>query len=206
MTKRVCVLASGGVDSAVLVAEMLRGGREVHPLYVRSGLYWEEAELEGLRRYLRALRHPRLRALAVVEAPVRALWGRHWGLNGRGAPAAGSPWKNVFLPGRNLILLSQAGVFCGLRGIPLIAHGVLKGNPFADASPDFRRAMERAFRTGLGANIRIVAPFTRLTKAQVVRRVPGLPLHLTFSCLRPSRERPCGLCSKCEERSEVLGT
>ena len=39
-----------------LVAERLRRGWEVHPLYVRSGFIWEKAELHWLRRLLRALR------------------------------------------------------------------------------------------------------------------------------------------------------
>ena len=38
---RVAVLASGGVDSAILVADLARDGRIVQPLYVRFGLAWE---------------------------------------------------------------------------------------------------------------------------------------------------------------------
>ena len=53
----ICVLASGGLDSAVLVATLARR-RRVHPLYVRSGLNWEWAERALLARFLAA--HPRV--------------------------------------------------------------------------------------------------------------------------------------------------
>ena len=46
------VLASGGVDSAVLVADQARQGRIVHPIYVRFGLAWEATEEAHLRRFL----------------------------------------------------------------------------------------------------------------------------------------------------------
>src|SRR5947209_1697567 len=39
------VLVSGGLDSAVLLAESARERPSVFPLYVRFGLLWEEAEL-----------------------------------------------------------------------------------------------------------------------------------------------------------------
>ncbi len=203
---KVCVLASGGVDSAMLLAERLDRGDEVFPLYVRCGFRWERAELLWLRRLLGALSgRGRLRALTVAEAPERPLLAsRHWGLDGRGVPPAQSPWESVYLPGRNLILLSEAGVFCAARGIDRIDQAILKGNPFKDATPRFRRAMEAALREGLGARIRIEAPYANLTKEQALRRASGVPLEKTFSCLSPKGFRHCGRCSKCEERDLVL--
>ena len=58
-TDDVAVLASGGLDSAILVAELLRQGRAVHPIYVRFGLAWEPTEEAHLRRFLDTLRVPR---------------------------------------------------------------------------------------------------------------------------------------------------
>ena len=202
---RVCVLVSGGVDSSILVADLLAQGREVHPLYVRCGYRWERAELAWLKRLLRRLASPRLRPLAIVHQPMRRIiGGAHWSLGAKGVPAAGSAWESVHLPGRNLLLFSEAAVFCRLRGIGVVAQAVLKGNPFSDATPRFRRLMEGAIRCALGAPIRLEAPYSRLTKKQVLRRAPGFPLSLTFSCLRPKGSGHCGRCSKCEERQWVL--
>ena len=53
--RRVAVLASGGVDSAVLVADRSYRGEVVQPIYIRFGLAWEVAEEEHLRRFLDSL-------------------------------------------------------------------------------------------------------------------------------------------------------
>ncbi len=198
---RVCVLVSGGIDSSVLMAEMLRRGYEVSPLYVRSGFIWERAELVWLKRLLRALRCPLLHPLTVIEVPMAPILGGHWSLSGRGVPATGSAWDSVYLPGRNLILLSQAAVFCAQRGIGLVALGVLKGNPFRDARLSFLAVMGKAASSALGARLRIIAPYRRLSKKAVLKRVPGFPIELAFSCLKPKGLRHCGVCNKCEERS-----
>lgn len=195
-----CVLASGGFDSSVLVADLLRQGRPVQPVFVRSGFIWEDAEENCLRRLLGVLRGPGLRRLAVLEAPMGTVLAGHWSMTGRGVPSAAAPWDSVFLPGRNLILLSLAGVYCRARKISTAALGVLKGNPFSDATPDFVGKLEHALALGLGGRVRLRLPYRGLTKAQVARRVPGFPAHLTFSCLRPRGARPCGRCGKCSER------
>lgn len=203
--KRVCVLASGGVDSGVLLGERLSRGDEVFPLYVRCGLRWEAAELLWLRRYLRALarmRLPgRLRPLTVASAPVAPLLQGHWSLRGRGVPSASASWDSVYLPGRNLLLLTQAGIFCATRRIPAATMAVLKGNPFLDATPAFRRRMEAVLVAAVGRRVRIEAPFSGFSKARALKHVPGLPLHLTISCLQPVRRASCGRCSKCAERA-----
>ncbi len=54
----VAVLASGGLDSAILVAELLRQDRLVHPIYLRFGLAWEPTEEAHLRRFLDTLTNP----------------------------------------------------------------------------------------------------------------------------------------------------
>src|SRR5262245_43368462 len=104
----VAVLVSGGLDSAILLAEMLRQREVVHPLYVQFGLYWEAEELRHLRRFLGAVRRPSLRSLHVLDLPVRDLYGDHWSMTGHGVPDALSPDDAVFLPGRNVLLLAKA--------------------------------------------------------------------------------------------------
>ena len=202
--RRVCVLASGGFDSAVLIADFLAQGYEVHPLYVRSGFYWERVEMVWLKRLLKVLACRRLKPLIVARSPVSPFLKSHWSLDGRGVPAASAAWDSVYLPGRNLLLLGQAALFCSLRGIPLLAQGLLKNNPFGDATPRFRRLMERTINAGLDKKIKLAAPYAKLSKDQVLRRVEGFPFELTFSCLKPRGLRHCGRCSKCFERERCL--
>ena len=206
--RKVCVLASGGFDSAALIADYLDRGYEVHPFYARSGFYWEKAELHWLKRFLRALKGRRLKPLVVADVPMRWLMSSHWSMSGTGVPSSRAAWDSVYLPGRNLLLLSQAGVYAATHGVPLVALGVLKGNPFADSRPRFLKDMESAINDALRSRLRVEAPYTRLSKAQVADRMRRLskrfPLELTFSCLHPRGLKPCGRCSKCGETRAKL--
>src|SRR4051794_31802891 len=111
------VLVSGGLDSAVLLGEALQSRTFVHPLYIRCGLFWEAVELDHLRRFLAAVDGPALRPLHVLEMPVGDLYPAHWSLTGEGAPGADTPDEAVFLPGRNVLLLSKAMLWCHLHNV-----------------------------------------------------------------------------------------
>ena len=122
------VLTSGGLDSAVLVADLREQGYVVQPIYVRFGLAWEPVEEARLRRFLHSLPSgPGLQPLVVLEQPVADLYGVHWSVSGRNVPDAASPDAAVYLPGRNLLLLAKASVWCALNGVRAIALGTLKG-------------------------------------------------------------------------------
>jgi 7-cyano-7-deazaguanine synthase len=183
----------------------LRAYPVVQPLYVRAGLRWEAAEVRTLKRLLAALRSPRLRPLAVIDVPTSDLYGVHWSTSGRGVPDYDAGDASVYLPGRNIALFSKTATFCALRGLGVIVSGILSANPFPDGSPSFFRAMERALSLGLGAPVRIRAPYRRLTKDRLIRRGRALPLHRTLSCIAPARgDRHCGRCCKCAERIEAF--
>jgi len=201
------VLASGGLDSAVLLGTLARR-REVHPLYVRSGFVWEHAEHVLLGRFLQALRRRpgyRLAPLVQVELPAAPLYGRtHWSVSGRGVPGARAALASNYLPGRNLLLGAVAAVHCAGAGIPEIALALLADNPFPDATPGFLAALGRVGSRALGRRIAVRAPFRTLAKEAVIRRGRALPLGLTLSCASPQRLRHCGRCTKCAERRRAF--
>src|SRR5437763_384604 len=131
------ILISGGLDSAILLGESLRTRTAVHPLYVRQGLFWESVELRFLQRFLDALRGPALRPLHVLELPTADLYGSHWSITGESVPDAASAGAAVFLPGRNVLLLAKAILWCHLHQVPAVALAPLETNPFPDATPAF---------------------------------------------------------------------
>jgi 7-cyano-7-deazaguanine synthase len=198
------VLVSAGLDSAILLAEALDHHPRVHPLYVRSGLHWETAELRHLRRFLGALERPALAPLQVLDVPVGDLYASHWSLTGDKIPDADSLDDAVFLPGRNVLLLSKAILWCHLQRVPAVALGVLHSNPFPDATPAFFTALQRVVNEAVGGAVEVRTPYAGLTKAQVLRRRPGLPLDLTFSCMDPADDTHCGRCNKCSERRRAF--
>ncbi len=201
----VCVLVSGGLDSCVLVAEMGRTRREVHPVFIRQGLRWEETEIHWLRRFLEALRAEPLnlrsiREITLLDLPAGDLYGEHWSTTGENVPGAETEDAAVYLPGRNVLLLAKTAVFCAMRGIPEIALGILGQNPFPDATPEFFSKMEETLSTALNAPIRLTRPFAGQSKKAVTEMGRGLPLELSFSCIDPEGMDHCGVCNKCDER------
>lgn len=200
------VLLSGGLDSAVLVAHQAREG-VVQPIYVASGFAWEPAERRALGRLLAAPLFQRgVRALAALAVDMRDVYpSTHWAVRGD-PPAYDTPDEDVYLEGRNIVLLSKAAVFCARHGIGRVAIGPLAGNPFPDATPEFFAAIGRALSLGLDRELAVVAPFAGLHKADVVRlgAALGVPFELTLSCMNPSGEAHCGRCSKCRERRDAF--
>jgi 7-cyano-7-deazaguanine synthase len=178
-----------------MLAELAKRYRRVYPVFIRQGLAWEAAELRLLRRFLRATHAA---PLTVLDLPASDLYGRHWSTTGRRVPGAKTRDEAVCLPGRNLMLLSKAAVFCALHKIPVIAVGSLGHNPFPDATPKFFRDFARV------SGVEVIAPFRALAKEEVIRRGRSLPLHLTFSCLAPQHGRHCGRCNKCAERRRAF--
>jgi 7-cyano-7-deazaguanine synthase len=194
------VLASGGLDSSILVAQLLRQGRHVRPFYVRSGLYWETEELSGLQAFLGSLATPRLEKLVVLDLPLVDLYGHHWSIDGRNAPDAQSADDAVYLPGRNALLLLKPAIWCAMHGIGELALAVLASNPFADATDGFFVQFEEAIHRATGSRIRFARPFANLDKKDVLGLGQGLSLELTFSCIAPVNGLHCGRCNKCAER------
>jgi 7-cyano-7-deazaguanine synthase len=200
------MMLSGGLDSSILLGHLLVEGYRVRPFYVRSGLFWEEAELSAAGRFLGRTRERFAAAgpLVVLDLPLADLYDGHWSLTGMSAPDAASSDDAVYLPGRNALLLLKASLWCQLHGIGQLAIGVLGTNPFADATAGFFNAFEAVVNQCSSSRLTIVRPLAGLTKCQVMERGRGLPLELTFSCIAPVSGMHCGCCNKCAERQAAF--
>ena len=215
---RTAVLCSAGLDSAVLLAselhaataaagEVMGGKAHVQPVYVRSGLAWEAEERRLAERLIAAPPFAgRVAPPATLDCPVTDTYRPgHWALAGE-PPGYATADEEVYLVGRNVLLLAKVAAWCAVNRIGRIALGPLAGNPFPDATPEFFAAMERALSLGLDHALRIVTPFRHLSKAAVIVRGRELdvPFELTLSCMSPVDGRHCGRCSKCRERLEAF--
>ncbi len=198
------ILISGGLDSAILLGDELRREGSVFPLYIRCGLAWEHVELDYLRRYLAALARPALQPLTILDQPVADIYGSHWSITGAQVPSATDPDEMVFLPGRNVLLLSKAMMWCHLHRVPSIALGSLQTNPFPDATPAFFAALQNVVNQAITGNVQIALPFASMKKSAVMRLGKGLPLEHSFSCIQPTSGLHSGRCNKCAERIEAF--
>jgi 7-cyano-7-deazaguanine synthase len=205
MRPQTAVLLSAGLDSAVLAAAEARTSR-VHPIYVSTGLAWEDEELAALERLMATAPYRELEPVAKLTFTVRDLYApTHWALRGE-PPAFDTPDEDVYLTGRNVILLSKAGIYCAQQRIGRLAIGPLAGNPFPDATPEFFATMARALSLGLAHDLAIHTPFAAMDKSEVIALGVelGVPLELTLSCMNPRNGLHCGLCSKCRERRDAF--
>jgi len=208
---RTAVLFSGGLDSAVLLARELEGHeaqRGTQPIHIRAGLAWEDAEARAIERLLEKPPFAgRVAPIITITSDMRDVYPpTHWAVTGQ-PPAYDTPDEDVYLPGRNVILLGKAAVLCAAAGLSRIVIGTLAHNPFPDATPEFRAAIARALSLGLAHEIGVDAPYAALEKAEVVRRgaALGVPFELTLSCMNPQPgPRHCGACSKCRERHDAF--
>jgi 7-cyano-7-deazaguanine synthase len=198
------VLASGGLDSAILVSHLVDQGERAQPFYVDSGLHWQRAELAGLKRYLAATAGARLAPLVVLQLPLEDLYAGHWSLRGDRTPDASTPDEAVYLPGRNLLLAIKPALWCQMHGIGRLALGVLASNPFDDASDAFFSSLENVLARLGQPPLKIVRPFGKLHKREVMQQGRNYPLELTFSCIAPVGDLHCGRCNKCAERKKAF--
>jgi 7-cyano-7-deazaguanine synthase len=200
----VSVLASGGLDSCILVSNLLSQGLVVWPIYVQSGLVWQADELRYLRRYLQRIRGPSLRDLVLLELPLADLYDGHWSVTGDSAPGESTPDDAVYLPGRNILLTIKPALWCEQRGIGELALATLQSNPFDDASDEFFQAYQAALERGGAKTVKIVRPFGTLEKRNVMQLGRDCPLEETFSCIAPVGGLHCGRCNKCAERKAAF--
>ena len=115
--------------------------------------------------------------------------------------------KSTVVPFRNGIMLAVA---CGLaesRGLTrvLIANHGGDHTIYPDCRPEFIDAMSAAMSAGTDTNVRIFAPYTLITKADIARigKALGIDYSETWSCHKGGVVH-CGKCGTCVERREAL--
>lgn len=115
--------------------------------------------------------------------------------------------RSTVVPFRNGIMLSVA---CGLaesRGLKRVLMANHGGDHaiYPDCRPGFVQAMGSAMREGTYDGVELCAPYTDLSKADIVRRgsEQGVDFSRTYSCYRGGKHH-CGRCGTCTERREAF--
>ncbi|WP_455101727.1 7-cyano-7-deazaguanine synthase QueC [Prevotella denticola] len=115
--------------------------------------------------------------------------------------------KSTVVPFRNGIMLAIATGIAeshGLKRVYIANHGG-DHTIYPDCRPDFIQAMDGAATAGTFVNVRIEAPYTNITKADIVRSgtALGVDYSKTWSCYKGS-DVHCGKCGTCVERKEAF--
>ena len=115
--------------------------------------------------------------------------------------------SSTVVPFRNGIMLSILAGLAESRDLQqvLIANHFGDHAIYPDCRESFVKPMGEAITAGTSNGVKLVAPYTKLTKAEIVARGTrlGVPYSKTYSCYQGG-ERHCGRCGTCRERHEAF--
>ena len=111
------------------------------------------------------------------------------------------------VPFRNGIMLAIAAGMAESEGLQRVMMANHSGDHsiYPDCRPAFVDAMNAAINAGTYNDVTLNAPYTHLTKADIVRRgvALGVDYSHTWSCYKGG-DHPCGVCGTCVERREAF--
>ena len=205
-------MVSGGLDSSVMAHLLHAQGHALHAVsfdygqrhrreldFARAmaadlGAPWELVDLQaaGVTRFLSGS--------ALTDAAVEVPEGHY----------ADESMRATVVPNRNAMMLAIACCLAGSSRAGAVALAVHGGDHpiYPDCRPEFVgafEAMERLAMAGMADDLRILAPFVEMNKADIVKVGAGLgvPFERTWSCYN-GRELHCGRCGTCYERREAF--
>ena len=115
--------------------------------------------------------------------------------------------RSTVVPFRNGIMLAIAAGLAESRGLKhvMIANHGGDHAIYPDCRPGFIAAMDRAIEEGTYTGTTILAPYTNISKGEIVKRGISLGVDYahTYSCYKGG-EKPCGACGTCVERREAF--
>ena len=201
------VLFSGGLDSTVLVQQLIHDQASVRLLSINYGQRHKK-ELSHSSRIATSMNLPHrildlpdlaelLSGSSLTDSSVELPEGHY----------AEESMKSTVVPNRNMILLAMAAGYALSIDFDTVAYAAHAGDHtiYPDCRPVFADAMQNALQLADWKDLRLHRPFVNLTKAELVRigAKLGAPLHLTWSCYAGD-ESHCGKCGTCVERKEAF--
>lgn len=210
---------SGGLDSTILLYDLLAGGHKVFALSIDYGSRHGVRELEAAsaiaadakQRYVVNFRHE-----TIDLASLRGILGASSLMD----PNAKIPHghytdvsqRSTVVPNRNMILLAIAVGWAQSLRAELVAYAAHYGDRaiYPDCRDDFVAKMRSAVYASTENAVRISAPFLNMMKHDIVKLTHRLaragvsvPLAKTWSCYEGGL-RHCGKCGTCVERREAF--
>lgn len=194
----IVTLVSGGVDSTVMSLLAHEEGLQIHPLFVDYGQRAVREEWRTCRSLFKRYRLPAPRKLNLSG------FGKlvSTGLTSKKFDVV----AQVFLPGRNLLLLLVGGAYAAHIGAHEVAIGLLdeRQRLFEDQSRNFLERAESILRTATAAPITVRAPLIEFSKRDVLELARRKGVSGAYSC-HAGTKRPCGKCLSCRERQNAEG-
>ena len=190
-------LLSGGLDSTVLLYELLDQGHKAHCILYDYGQ-----------------RH--IKELGFAEATCAKLGVTHdkivlpSQLFERSALTTGSDslvGQPTIVPNRNMVLIAMAASYALSHGCTAVSCAVNRDDAgvYPDCRDEFIKNLNFALRSCHTRRMEVYVPFIVRTKAEVVQigwRL-NVPMEETWSCYAGGDE-PCGQCGACQVRLKAI--
>jgi len=181
---RTLLLLSGGLDSSVILADLIDQGREVETLTFNYN-QTHVVEVDRAKAIAEYYGVPHL------VIPIKI-------------PMINKVFSDVsiaFVPARNLIFLSIALNRAINLGFDCISMGVNQTDEqgFPDCSSAFISSFQKTADQTSPCSIKIETPLIKMEKHEIVRKGYdlGLDFSTTHTCYSPQNGLPCGLCESC---------
>ena len=207
--KKAVVLLSGGLDSATTLAVARRDGFSCYALSFAYGQR-HAVELKAAERVAAALGAVEHKT---VNLDLSAIGGS--ALTDSRIAVPDHPSEGIpvtYVPARNTVFLAVAVGWAEVLGAHDIFIGVnaVDYSGYPDCRPEFVAAFEQVANLGTkagveGHKLRILAPLSQLSKAEIIRLGTGLKVDygLTVSCYTADAEGlACGVCDSCRLRRQ----
>lgn len=209
---KVLVVSSGGMDSTVLIYDMIDQGTEVSTISFDYGQrHKKELDFAAATATKLNLRHHvvDLSGLTSILAESGSALVAEETSVPEGHYAEDNMRKTV-VPNRNMMMLSIAGAIAVSTGCEFIATGVHAGDHavYPDCRPRFIELVGDALvqgNAGFGDMRGVLAPYVRISKAEIARKgiLLKVPFEETWSCYKGEKYH-CGRCGTCVERLEAI--
>jgi 7-cyano-7-deazaguanine synthase len=201
------IVYSGGMDSTVLLYDLLAAGIKVAAISFDYGSRHNPRELPMAKSFCKNLNvsHqivplafiPDLfkSALLCTEAPIPE------------GPYNVSTMQQTIVPFRNAILMGIAAGYAesiGASEVVLASHGG-DHTIYPDCRPAFNRAFAEAVRLGTENKVSVRFPYEDLDKRDIgdLGRRLGVDFTRTWTCYKGG-DHHCGVCGACQERKYAL--
>lgn len=205
MKKNSVIIVSGGMDSITLLYDRKEE--------IALGISFDYGSNHNAKEIPFAKMHCERLGISHITIPLDFMhqYFKSSLLDGAGAIPEGhyadENMKSTVVPFRNGIMLSIAIGIAESNGLDqvFIANHGGDHTIYPDCRPEFISAIDAAASAGTFNNVKVVAPYTNITKSDIARigKRLGIDYTETWSCYKGG-DIHCGKCGTCVERKEAL--
>ena len=202
-TKKAVIVLSGGPDSATVAYWAKQQSYQIYPITFKYGQIAVK-ETQAAQK----IAHKLDTSTKIIDlSALKDIFSTATSLVNRDIPLTAEFSTPIIVPFRNAIFLSAAVAYAITVKAKKIFYGAQGSDePFyPDCRRKFYEAFEKAAQLGTCEDITIQAPFSNLTKAQLIKEGAklGVPFELTWSCYLDGNKH-CGKCESCINRKKAF--